>query len=112
MLLKSASQLWRRASIEEEAQKIKNCGDSIYEAACLFIQKYAELGRKIEQLETAYNDAAGTLNGNLIPKGRGMGKLSAMGITKKSKRLINSEKASSHSVRRKQKSYLLLLHRN
>ncbi len=29
MLLKSANQLWRRASIEEEAQKIKDCGESI-----------------------------------------------------------------------------------
>ena len=87
MLLKSASQLWRRASIEEEAQKIKICGDAIYEAACLFIQKYAELGRKIEQLETAYNDTAGTLNGNLIPKGRSMGKFSAMSSSKEVKEI-------------------------
>ena len=78
MLLKVANQLWRRASIEEEAQKIKECGDSIYKFACDFIGKYAKLGTKIRQLEDDYNDAAGTLDGRLIPKGREMGKLTAV----------------------------------
>lgn len=87
MLLKSASQLWRRASIEEEAQKIKNCGDAIYDAACSFIQRYADLGTKIEQLEKAYNEAAGTLNGNLIPKGRNMGKFASMANSKEVKEI-------------------------
>jgi DNA recombination protein RmuC len=82
MLLKSANQLWRRASIEEEAQKIKECGDAIYTAACLFIERYAKLGTKIQQLEEAYNEAAGTLNGNLIPKGRSMGKFAAVASNK------------------------------
>ena len=87
MLLKSANQLWRRASIEEEAQKIKNCGDAIYDAACLFIQRYADLGTKIEQLEKAYNEAAGTLNGNLIPKGRSMGKFASMASNREVKEI-------------------------
>ena len=78
MLLKVANQLWRRASIEEEAQKIKECGDSIYKFACDFVEKYAKLGTKIRQLENDYNDAAGTLDGRLIPKGREMGRLTAM----------------------------------
>ena len=78
MLLKVANQLWRRASIEEEAQKIKECGDSIYKFACDFVGKYAKLGTKIRQLEDDYNDAAGTLDGRLIPKGREMGKLTAV----------------------------------
>ena len=82
MLLKSANQLWRRASIEEEALKIKHCGDDIYNAACLFIERYARLGTKISQLEDAFNDAAGTLNGNLIPKSRNMGKFAAVASSK------------------------------
>jgi DNA recombination protein RmuC len=82
MLLKAASQLWRRAAIEEEAQKIRDCGDAIYKAACLFIDKYHELGTKIQQLEKVYNDAAGTLNGNLIPKSRRMGKFEAVASNK------------------------------
>ena len=82
MLLKVANQLWRRDSIEEEAQKIKECGDGIYKAACLFLERYSRLGTKIQQLEEAYNEAAGTLNGNLIPKGRSMSRLTAVASSK------------------------------
>jgi len=48
----------------------------------LFIERYAKLGTKIEQLEEAYNEAAGTLNGNLIPKGRNMAKFAAVASNK------------------------------
>lgn len=83
VLLKVANQLWQRASIEEEALKIKECGDAIYNAACAFIQTYATLGERIRQLENAYNIAAGTLNHTLIPKGRSMGKFTAVVSNKK-----------------------------
>ena len=78
MLLRVANQLWRRSAIEEEAQKIKECGDGIYKSACDFVEKFAKLGVKIRQLEDQYNDAAGTLDSRLIPKGREMSKLTAM----------------------------------
>ena len=36
------------------------------------------MGTKIRQLENDYNDAAGTLDARLIPKGRDMGKFAAL----------------------------------
>ncbi len=78
LLLKVSNQLWRRAAIEKEATDIKDCGEKIYNAACLFIERYAKLGARIQQLGNDYNEAAGTLNGNLIPKGRSMGRFAAV----------------------------------
>jgi DNA recombination protein RmuC len=78
MLLKVANQLWQRASIEEEALKIKECGDSIYKSACDFVEKFAKIGSKIRQLEGDYNDAAGTLDGRLIPRGREMSRFTSV----------------------------------
>ena len=78
MLLKVANQLWQRASIEEEALKIKECGDSIYKSACDFVEKFAKIGTKIRQLEGDYNDAAGTLDGRLIPRGREMSRFTSV----------------------------------
>lgn len=78
MLLKVANQLWQRASIEEEAQKIKECGDGIYKFACDFVEKFARIGAKIRQLEGDYNDAAGTLDSRLIPRGREMSRFTSV----------------------------------
>ena len=82
MLLKSANQLWRRASIEEEASKIKDCADGIHNAVLLFIKRYAEIGTKIDQLTKVYNETSGTMNGNLIPKGRAMSRFTAIANNK------------------------------
>jgi DNA recombination protein RmuC len=78
MLLKVATQIWRRAAIEEEAQQIVRAGNDVYRYACDFVAKFAKLGVKIRQLETDYNDAAGTLDSRLIPAGRGMGRFAAV----------------------------------
>ena len=72
MLLKVANQLWRRASIEKEADDIKKCGDAIYKAACDFVEKFAAVGKKIQSLETEYNQAIGTFEGRLLPAGKRM----------------------------------------
>ena len=72
MLLKVANQLWRRASIEKEADDIKKCGDAIYKAACDFVDKFAAVGKKIQSLETEYNNAVGTFEGRLLPAGKRM----------------------------------------
>ena len=72
MLLKVANQLWRRASIEKEADDIKKCGDAIYKAACDFVDKFAAVGKKIQSLETEYNHAIGTFEGRLLPAGKRM----------------------------------------
>ena len=51
MLLRVASHLWRQASIEKEAQDIKKCGEEIYKSACLFVEKFASIGKRIQSLE-------------------------------------------------------------
>jgi len=78
MLLKVANQLWRRASIEEEVQDIKKCGEDIFKAACGFIEKFVGIGKKIQLLENEYNDAVATLEGRLLPAGKRMSKFEAV----------------------------------
>lgn len=72
MLLKVANQLWRRASIEQEADDIKKCGEAIYKAASDFVDKFAGIGNKIRALETEYNNAVGTFEARLLPAGKRM----------------------------------------
>ena len=75
MLLKVSNQIWRRASIEQEAKQIAKLGGDIYKSACDFLEKYSRVGNKIKQLQAEYNDALGTLDGRLIPRSRSMGSL-------------------------------------
>lgn len=78
MLLKVATQLWQRASIEEEAQRIAKQGNDIYKYTSDFLVKFAQLGSRIRQLATEYNDATGTLEGRLLPAGRRLGNYEAI----------------------------------
>lgn len=72
MLLKVSNQLWRRASIEEDAKRIADRANDIYKHASSFVSKFVSIGEKIKQLGTTYNDAAGTLDSRLLPAGRKM----------------------------------------
>lgn len=72
LLLKVSNQLWKRASVEKEANDIKECGEKIYKAACDFVDRFASVGRKIQALESEYNGAVGTFEGRLLPAGRRM----------------------------------------
>lgn len=80
LLLKTANHLWRQNSIEEEAQKVAKLGTDMYKAACVFLDHYAKLGGKVEQLVEAYNTASGSLNGNFVPKGRRMSEMNSLTI--------------------------------
>jgi DNA recombination protein RmuC len=82
MLLKVSNQIWRRASIEQEAMQIAQTGSEIYKISCDFLEKYARVGNKIKQLQAEYNDALGTLDGRLIPKSRNMANLKAIASNK------------------------------
>ena len=57
--------------IEDIYQKASNLNNSLI----LFINKFNNLGRKIKQIATSYNDALGTLKGNLLPKGKSFAEL-------------------------------------
>ena len=80
ILLKTANHLWKQTSIEEEAKRVAKLGTDIYKSACTFLENYIKLGKKVEQLVEAYNTAGGSLDGNLIPKGRELGKMKSLGV--------------------------------
>jgi len=82
LLLKVSNQLWRRASVEKEAQDIKNCGEDIYKSACLFVDTFAVIGKRIESLQKEYNGAIGTLEGSLIRSGKRMTKFDSVSGSK------------------------------
>jgi DNA recombination protein RmuC len=72
LLLKVSNQLWRRASIEKEVTDIRDCGEKIYKAACDFVGKFVDIGKRIQSLEAEYNGAVATLEGRLLPAGKRM----------------------------------------
>jgi DNA recombination protein RmuC len=78
MLLTVANHLWRQASIEKEAQDIKKCGEDIFNAACMFVEKYEGIGKRIQDLQKEYNGAVGTLEARLIPAGKRMEKFESV----------------------------------
>ena len=78
MLLTVANHLWRQASIEKEAQDIKKCGEDIFNAACMFVEKYEGIGKRIQDLQKEYNGAVGTLESRLIPAGKRMEKFESV----------------------------------
>ncbi len=78
LLLKVSNQLWRRASVEKEAQDIKKCGEDIYKSACLFVDTFAGIGKRIESLQKEYNSAVGTLEGSVIRSGKRMTKFDSV----------------------------------
>lgn len=88
MLLTVTSHLWRQASIEKEAQDIKKCGEEIYKSACLFIDKFADVGKKIKSLEKEYNEAVGTLEGSVIRSGKRMSEFESVSRKQEMKDVI------------------------
>jgi len=72
MLLTVANHLWRQSSIEKDAQAIKKCGEEILNSACIFIETFTSLGKRIGGLQKEYNSAIGTLETGVIYTGKKM----------------------------------------
>ena len=74
-ILKNLSMNINQAKLSRDIQDIYQKAANLHSALILFIDKFNSLGKKIKQSAASYNDALGTLRGNLLPKGRSFAEL-------------------------------------
>ncbi len=93
-ILKNLSMNINQAKLTRDIQDIYHKAASLHNALILFIDKFNSLGKRIKQIAASYNDALGTLRGNLLPKGRSFAEL-----TGKNPDLILEEDINENEIR-------------
>jgi DNA recombination protein RmuC len=69
-LLRAVAYGWQQEAMEENARKISENGRSLYEAVRSLAGHFQSLGTKLKSSLEAYNDAVGSLEGNVLVKAR------------------------------------------
>ena len=69
-ILKNLSMNISQAKLTRDIEDIYQKAGNLHNALILFIDKFNNIGKRIKQITTSYNDALGTLRGNLLPKGK------------------------------------------
>jgi len=69
-LLRAVAYGWQQAAMEENAKKISENGKALYEAVRTLGGHFQILGAKLKSSLEAYNDAVGSLEGNVLVKAR------------------------------------------
>ena len=69
-ILKNLSMNINQAKLTRDIEDIYQKAGNLHNALIMFIDKFNNIGKRIKQIATSYNDALGTLRGNLLPKGK------------------------------------------
>jgi DNA recombination protein RmuC len=69
-LLRAVAYGWQQEAMEENARKICDLGRNLYEAICTLAEKFDTLGTRMKSTLEAYNQAVGSLEGNVLIKAR------------------------------------------
>src|SRR5882762_3206052 len=69
-LLRAVAYGWQQEAMEENARKISENGKSLYESVRALAGHFQALGMKLKSSLEAYNDAVGSLEGNVLVKAR------------------------------------------
>jgi DNA recombination protein RmuC len=69
-LLKAVAYGWQQQAMEENARKISELGRNLYDAVRTLGSHFGALGTKLKSTLEAYNDAVGSLEGNVLVKAR------------------------------------------
>src|SRR5258707_11996339 len=69
-LLRAVAYGWQQEAMEENARKISENGKNLYEAVRSLAGHFQSLGTKLKSSLEAYNDAVGSLEGNVLVKAR------------------------------------------
>ena len=77
-LLRAVGFGWRQQSLAENAEKIRDVGEDLYQRLCTFTEHLAKLGRTLGSSLDHYNKAVGSFERQVIPGAR---KFTEMGIT-------------------------------
>jgi DNA recombination protein RmuC len=69
-LLRAVAYGWQQEAMEENARKISDLGKSLYEAVRVLGTHFGTLGGRLQASLEAYNQAVGSLEGNVLIKAR------------------------------------------
>jgi DNA recombination protein RmuC len=69
-LLRAVAYGWQQEAMEENARKICDLGRNLYESICTMADKFDQLGTRMKSTLEAYNQAVGSLEGNVLIKAR------------------------------------------
>jgi DNA recombination protein RmuC len=69
-LLRAVAYGWQQEAMEENARKICDLGRNLYESICTMAEKVDALGTRMKSTLDAYNQAVGSLEGNVLIKAR------------------------------------------
>jgi DNA recombination protein RmuC len=76
-LLRAVAYGWQQEAMEENARKISDLGKNLYEAVKTLGDRFQTLGMRLKSSLEAYNDAVGSLEGNVLVKARKFKELQA-----------------------------------
>jgi DNA recombination protein RmuC len=76
-LLRAVAYGWQQEAMEENARKISENGRLLYEAVRTLAGRFDTLGSRLKSSLEAYNDAVGSLEGNVLVKARRFKELQA-----------------------------------
>ena len=76
-LLRAVAYGWQQEAMEENARKISDLGRNLYEAVRTLGARFDTLGARLKSSLEAYNEAVGSLEGNVLVKARKFKELQA-----------------------------------
>jgi DNA recombination protein RmuC len=76
-LLRAVAYGWQQEAMEENARQISDLGHALYESIGKLGAHFDNLGRRLKSSLEAYNDAVGSLEGNVLVKARKFKELQA-----------------------------------
>jgi DNA recombination protein RmuC len=76
-LLRAVAYGWQQAAMEENARQISDLGKNLYEAVRALGNHFDTLGARLKSTLEAYNQAVGSLEGNVLVKARRFKELQA-----------------------------------
>ncbi len=78
-LLRAVAYGWQQQAVEENARKISDLGRQLYDAVRVLGSHFDTLGSRLKSSLDAYNQAVGSLEGNVLVKARKFKELQAAG---------------------------------
>jgi DNA recombination protein RmuC len=76
-LLKAVAYGWQQQAMEENARQISDLGRNLYDSICKLGNHFDTLGARLRSSLDAYNQAVGSLEGNVLVKARKLRELQA-----------------------------------
>ena len=76
-LLKAVAYGWQQEAMEENARQISDLGRNLYDSICKLGNHFDTLGARLKSSLEAYNQAVGSLEGNVLVKARKLKELQA-----------------------------------